>query len=574
MKVKLKYEISAPYKDNLIRARGFSNVEEFLMPSPASLQDPADLGEAECELAANWIRDLEGCRAITIVDSDCDGYCASTILLQYLGKLFPEWEIDYFTHSKKQHGLEDVVEEIDLNEYDLVFLPDAGSNDDEYFAQYPNVKFIILDHHLRSIEGPAPSNAAIINNQLSAGYVNKSLSGAGVTWQFCRYLDYIYGVEYADLFTDLAAVAIIGDVMDITTAENRYIINQGLSKFNNTFLKLLRDAAAYSLGDTLTPIGIAFYIVPMINSMCRTGTEDEKNRMFLAFYQPTFQVECHKRGVAKGTMIDVAIESVRECTNTKAKQKKLQTAMAELCDMQIIENDLANNKIIVITLDERFDDMPSELNGLAATKLSNDYGHPVLIGRVNNEGYLRGSIRGLNTLDMPPLKEFLLSSNLFEFVEGHSLAAGFSIPFSKLNSFTEWANNALADVKMGSKTYMVDFLVKGSHPDLKAIIASMDELSSYWGQGFQEALIGVQDIRISRADISVMGKNADTVKITNNGISYMLFKLPQEKIKELTQYARAKLSIVGTANLNVYYGRTTPQIFVTDYEITDDTLGF
>jgi hypothetical protein len=71
-----------------------------------------------------------------------------------------------------------------------------------------------------------------------------------------------------------------------------------------------------------------------------------------------------------------------------------------------------------------------------------------------------------------------------------------------------------------------------------------------------------------------MGKNADTVKITNNGISYMLFKLPQEKIKELTQYARAKLNIVGTANLNVYYGRTTPQIFVTDYEITDDTLGF
>ena len=418
MNVKLKYEINAPYKENLIRARGIEDVDGFLMPSPSNLQDPRALGAAEMQLAKEWIDEYQGCPALTVVDSDCDGFCASTILLNYLKDLFPTWDIDFFTHSKKQHGLEDVVEELDLDEYQLVFLPDAGSNDDEYFERFPNTKFIILDHHLRSIEEHWPTNATIINNQIAAGYKNKSLSGAGVTWQFCRYLDEEYGENYASKYNDLAAVAIIGDVMDITTPENRYIIDNGISKFNNVFLKLLRDNAAFNLGDTLTPIGIAFYIVPMINSMCRMGTAEEKERLFLAFYNPTFQVECHKRGVAKGTMIDVAIESVRECTNAKARQKKMQTQMAELCEKQIVENNLDENKIMIIQLNEEFEDMPSEMNGLTATKLANDYGHPVIIGRVNSDGFLRGSMRGLSTIDMPPLKEFFINSGLFEYVEG------------------------------------------------------------------------------------------------------------------------------------------------------------
>lgn len=581
MNIKLKYTIEAPYKDNLIRARGIDNIPSFLNPTVDDLSAPGLLGAQECAQAAELISSMAGCKAITIVDSDCDGYCASTILLNYLSRIYPDWKIDYYIHSKKQHGLEDIVMDPQyvLDDYDLVFLPDAGSNDDEYFEQYAGTKFIILDHHIRSKTTPIPSNAIIINNQVSECYPNKSLSGAGVTWQFCRYLDGVFGAECANDFMDLAAVAIIGDVMDITTPENRFIISEGLKQmssgqYRNEFLKLLFDNAAFSLNGTLTPIGVAFYIVPMINSMCRMGNLGEKTRMFLAFSAPHTQVECHKRGVEKGTIVDVATESVRECTNSKARQKKMQTQMAELCEKQIIENDLMSNKILTIVLDEDFDEMPSEMNGLTATKIANDYGHPTIIGRVNKDGFLRGSMRGLATVDMPPLKEFFMSSGLFEYVEGHQLAAGVSIPVSKLDQFHKWANEELSDVHMDSKTWFVDFEMPASHPDLKAVICSMDELSHYWGQGFSEALIAVNKIRVGRGDITVMGKNADTVKIMHNGVAYMFFKRSPEEVKALTQYARAELTIVGTANLNVYYGRMTPQIFVNDYEIKDDTLGF
>ena len=45
---------------------------------------------------------------------------------------------------------------------------------------------LVLDHHITDTE--LSENAVIINNQLSPNYKNKELTGAGVVYQFCRYL--------------------------------------------------------------------------------------------------------------------------------------------------------------------------------------------------------------------------------------------------------------------------------------------------------------------------------------------------------------------------------------------------
>lgn len=573
MKIKNIYEQNPQSVDELVRLRGIEDIDKFLNPSLDDILSPMLLDN--CAKAVNLIKEMNGKKAMTIVDSDSDGYNASAILLNYLRNVYPDWEIEFFIHEGKNHGLEDVADrDIDLDEYDIVFLPDAGSNDDYYFEMHPNTKFLVMDHHLRTVCTEAPKNAIIVNNQLSDNYTNKALSGAGVTWQVCRAMDQTNGTNYADQFYDMVAVAVIGDVMNITTPENRAIISYGLEHFENRFLTELRDAAAYSIGDELTPTGVAFYIVPSINAMCRMGTLAEKIRMFLSFTKPSYQVECHKRGVSKGTMVDVVIESVRECTNAKAHQKKAQTQMAELCEKVIVENDLLANKILIIELGEEFEGIPSEMNGLTATKLSNDYGHPTLIGRVCSDGFLKGSIRGLSTIDMPPLKEFLLSSGLFDYCEGHSLAAGFSIAKKNVGKFLEWSNERLKDVNITTKTWSVDFNLSAQDANLSNIIISLEKLSNLWGQGFPEALIYIKDIKVSRADIQVMGKNSDTVKVTYKGISYMFFKRSMEEVKQLIAYPHARFNIVGTANVNRWMNKVTPQIFVSDYEIFDDTLGF
>ena len=573
MDIKLKYQIKEPFDKGLIQARGIENSLDFINPKSINLQSPLALDNIEDAIIK--INAMKNEKTLLIVDSDCDGYCSAAILWQYLGRIYPEWIIDIALHEAKQHGLEDIVEKYDLADYKLVLIPDAGSNDDVYFNDYPQVNFVVLDHHLRTLTAPVPNNVILVNNQMSFEYGNKSLSGAGVVWQLCRAMDQHYGKDFANDYIDLTAVAIIGDVMDTTTLENRYIINKGLDSIQNEFLRILINNASFQLkGGTLTPMNIAFYIVPNINAMCRMGTSEEKERMWWAFIDPSHQVESHKRGVAKGTLVDVTIESMRECTNVKARQKREQEKMAALCDKIIIENDLLQNKILIIELDETFDKIPTELNGLTATKIANETGHPTLIGRVNKKGHLKGSIRGLQTINMPPLKEFLEASGMFNYIQGHSNAAGFNLPISKLDMFHRWANSQLAEIDLNSKTWHVDFIFNAYDEELKYAIQSMDKLKNFWGQGFPEALIAVNDIIFSRADVQVMGKEANTVKVTSEGISYMFFKRSEEEVKHLISFSKAKLNIVGTANVNVYFNKITPQIFVNDYMIMDNLTSF
>ena len=46
--------------------------------------------------------------ALIIVDSDCDGFTSSAVLVNYLYDLFPAWvenHLTWFMHEGKQHGL-------------------------------------------------------------------------------------------------------------------------------------------------------------------------------------------------------------------------------------------------------------------------------------------------------------------------------------------------------------------------------------------------------------------------------------------------------------------------------------
>jgi single-stranded-DNA-specific exonuclease len=64
-----------------------------------------------------------------------------------------------------------------------------------------DIPVIVLDHHETEITPTKYSNAIIINNQCS-DYSNKALSGVGVTYQFCKYLDSLMDTNYADNYLD------------------------------------------------------------------------------------------------------------------------------------------------------------------------------------------------------------------------------------------------------------------------------------------------------------------------------------------------------------------------------------
>ena len=136
---------------------------------------------------------------------------------------------------------------------------------------------LVIDHH----EAEKYSEyACVINNQM-CDYPTKALSGAGVVYKFCCYIDTLLGTEYADDYVDLATTGIIADVMPLKDFEVRQIILKGMQGFRNPLLKTMVAKDDFHFGGKqLTPFNIAWYIAPYINAITRSGTESEKQVVF------------------------------------------------------------------------------------------------------------------------------------------------------------------------------------------------------------------------------------------------------------------------------------------------------
>jgi len=578
LKIKLiNKDIRSNYGENLLISRGIKDVKAFMNPDESALQDWRDL--ENIKEGVNLISALPATAHIgIIVDSDVDGFTSASIIGQYLSRYLPSLKIDYYIHDGKAHGLEEHWQDIQDMNFDLLIIPDAGSNDSKY-AQEIKCPILVIDHHL--VEEPiSASNMTVINNQLSPKYRNKDLSGAGMAYQFCRAMDYYFDKNWADDYIDLAALGICGDMMSGLEIENQYFWRKGFSNIKNYFFWTIAQKQSYSITgkqfatdqellDALNPISVAFYIVPLINAMVRVGTEEEKARMLTAFLDGHKMVPCLKRG-AKGTFEEAAVESTRECVNARARQNKLKDEAVARLEQKIFKHGLLENQILFIRLEED-DKFPSELNGLIAMQLSQRYKKPTIVARLNPEGYVRGSIRGLSNSELGSFKAYLDSTGLFEYVQGHDNAAGCSIKNGNLSNLHRISNEQLSQYNFGEEYYEVNFERRASEADLNELIRDLAEYKFVWSQQNPEPLIHVHDFFIKKSDVQIMGKNKDTVKIVKNGIAYMKF-FAKNLIEELNQYENIKLELVGRANLNEWNGVTTPQIFIESYEIKEDNL--
>ena len=68
----------------------------------------------------------------------------------------------------------------------------------------------------------------------------------------------------------------------------------------------------------MTPIGLAFYIVPLVNAITRVGTQDEKRLLFdsMLEWKAFDSIPSTKRG-HKGEEELLVEQAVRTCTNVK-----------------------------------------------------------------------------------------------------------------------------------------------------------------------------------------------------------------------------------------------------------------
>lgn len=568
-KQKNNIQASEHFLEDFLKERHIEDLQTFLHPTAKEQYDFMLLDNI-ATAAQCLIKHVENNDNIFIqIDSDTDGYTSAAIIYLYIKKMNPSICIDWRVHDGKQHGI--IVDTIP-EDTQLVIAPDSSSNDYQQHLKLAErgIDIIVLDHHM-SDKGYS-HNAIVVNNQLSENYPNKSLCGAGVTYKFCCCLDSILGTNYAYEFIDLAAVGMVGDMMELCDLETRYIVNEGLNHINNFGIQAMVDKQSFSMGNKVTPIGIAFYIVPLINALIRVGTNAEKETLFKALIDPLRKLPSTKRGHKEGDTETACAQAVRICTNAKNRQDRLKLKVYENLDFKIQATGLDQHKIIIVEVEEG-EEFDNTLTGLVAMQLVTKYKKPVCVVRENSEGFLRGSARGINHGPIPDLRQFFMDSGYFDYAIGHPNAHGVSIHKDRLNNFLDYADKKLANVDFNENVYEVDLIIDGENPNLQNIILELGNLSEIWGQGMEEPLIAIENLHLNSKNVQLIGNDKTTVKFTINGITYIKFK--DEALGEkLLANNTMNVTILGKANINEWMGNKTAQIIIENYEIKDTTYEF
>lgn len=503
------------------------------------------------------------------VDSDCDGYTSAALLLNYIHAIIPSAieHISYSFHNGKMHGINPALIPPETT---LVIAPDSSSNDYDIHKMLHNkgVEVLVLDHHQAE---KISEYACIVNNQL-CDYPTKSLSGVGVVYKLCQFIDSLLPAseQKADQFLDMVAVGLVGDMMDLRDFETHYLVQTGLSQLQNPFIKGMAEKNHYQLGDNPTPIGVAFYIVPLINSITRVGTLEEKALLFESMlnWKAFDLVPSTKRGCAgqQETRLD---QSLRTCTNVKNRQTRNQDAAVEQVKTIIKENNLLDHKILLVKLEHPSFDRG--ITGLIANKLMAEYQRPVaLLVEVDEDGKKAwsGSARGYEKSKLNDFRGFCRDSGLIYLAEGHPNAFGFGILDENFDAFVEYADTTLKDIEF-SPSYKVDFIHSANDIRPKEIL-ELGNMKNLWGQNVDEPLIAVEHLSITKDMITLMSRDRNpTLKIQlSNGVTCIKFKSSEEELESLfSENGCVTINLVGKAEVNKYFNSVTPQLIIQNYEI-------
>ena len=485
---------------------------------------------------------------------DCDGMCSATIVRQFLNT---QYDIDpvIYIRQGKAHGLrasasEDIVEQIKVDGIQLMIIPDAGTNDvnecKELLEHRCNT--LILDHHKIEVENPW---AVVINHHLldkwrglvtgqiyrsqnvaepceNLNPLNTALSGTGVTAKFIQYYCQKYGllIPYVD---DLVAMSIISDSCDLTALENRYYVHNGLHNVQNPLIQAMLPSAVKRYG--LTPTGYSWAMIPLINAVCRKEETNEKYELFDAFsghgdIESTLKM-CRSAHRLQTETVKQAVEDVEPTLDLDHK------VIIGFCD-----SGLANQI------------------GLIANKFQGKYNKPTILLRQASSTTWSGSLR--SPVD---LTDVVNESGLAKAM-GHNQAAGVLVRKSNLNRLIAYLDEA--DFPLEPEIDVAGYIAPQQINN--KLCKACEDNAELWGQGLREPTFYI-NAEIDETNVQVFEKRTTTVKITVNGVDFLLFMAAPEQVDRLTQKGKKSLSLIVTLSMNEWNGVVKPQGKIKQFEV-------
>lgn len=546
-----------PVIARLIRNRDIQDMKEirsYLYGTLAEIPSPWKMKDMERAVQILQKKITQKKKIRIIGDYDIDGVTATCILLKGLKRLGANVDTYIPDRVKDGYGMhEQLIDKALEDGIDTILTCDNGiaaAAEIEY-AKKEGLTVIVTDHHdipFRDTEDGRiwiiPKADAVVNpKQNDCLYPNKNICGAVVAWKLIWALYERLGIDSDEIwdFLELAAIATVGDVMDLQ-GENRIIVKEGLKKLSSTSFEGLKALICVNNleGAEITAYHVGFVIGPCINASGRLDTAARSLELLLA------------------DNMEDAMKLADDLYDLNQSRKAMTEQGKEQAIQSIEENNLGKDRVLVVYLP----DCHESLAGIIAGRIREAYNKPVFVLTKGVDG-VKGSGRSIEAYSM--YEELVKCSDLLTQFGGHPMAAGLSMEEKNVELFRRRLNDncTLTEQDLIPKI-MIDVPMPISYLSKK--LTEQLKVLEPFGKGNSKPLFAQKNLRA--VGIRVLGRNRNVAKmllIDENGIKMdaVYFGEAQEFV-DFVQ-AHDTISVTYYPEINVFQGRENLQVVIKNY---------
>lgn len=546
-----------PVIARLIRNRDIQDMKEirsYLYGTLAEIPSPWKMKDMERAVQILQKKITQKKKIRIIGDYDIDGVTATCILLKGLKRLNANVDTYIPDRVKDGYGMhEQLIDKALEDGIDTILTCDNGiaaAAEIEY-AKKEGLTVIVTDHHdipFRDTEDGRiwiiPKADAVVNpKQNDCLYPNKNICGAVVAWKLIWALYERLGIDSDEIrdFLELAAIATVGDVMDLQ-GENRIIVKEGLKKLSSTSFEGLKALICVNNleGAEITAYHVGFVIGPCINASGRLDTAARSLELLLA------------------DNMEDAMKLADDLYDLNQSRKAMTEQGKEEAIQSIEENNLGKDRVLVVYLP----DCHESLAGIIAGRIREAYNKPVFVLTKGADG-VKGSGRSIEAYSM--YEELVKCSDLLTQFGGHPMAAGLSMEEKNVELFRRRLNDncTLTEQDLIPKI-MIDVPMPISYLSKK--LTEQLKVLEPFGKGNSKPLFAQKNLRA--VGIRVLGRNRNVAKmllIDENGIKMdaVYFGEAQEFV-DFVQ-AHDTISVTYYPEINVFQGRENLQVVIKNY---------
>lgn len=546
-----------PVIARLIRNRDIQDMKEirsYLYGTLAEIPSPWKMKDMERAVQILQKKITQKKKIRIIGDYDIDGVTATCILLKGLKRLNANVDTYIPDRVKDGYGMhEQLIDKALEDGIDTILTCDNGiaaAAEIEY-AKKEGFTVIVTDHHdipFRDTEDGRiwiiPKADAVVNpKQNDCLYPNKNICGAVVAWKLIWALYERLGIDSDEIwdFLELAAIATVGDVMDLQ-GENRIIVKEGLKKLSSTSFEGLKALICVNNleGAEITAYHVGFVIGPCINASGRLDTAARSLELLLA------------------DNMEDAMKLADDLYDLNQSRKAMTEQGKEQAIQSIEENNLGKDRVLVVYLP----DCHESLAGIIAGRIREAYNKPVFVLTKGADG-VKGSGRSIEAYSM--YEELVKCSDLLTQFGGHPMAAGLSMEEKNVELFRRRLNDncTLTEQELIPKI-MIDVPMPISYLSKK--LTEQLKVLEPFGKGNSKPLFAQKNLRA--VGIRVFGRNRNVAKmllIDENGIKMdaVYFGEAQEFV-DFVQ-AHDTISVTYYPEINVFQGRENLQVVIKNY---------